>query len=193
MKFGRYTTPLAFSLVVALALAAGPSSVFAQHDSDHGSDQKAKLSALVKIIRQNTERFQDVRQAENEGYKLLFGCVSGPDYGAMGLHYVNMEILGKGEIDPTRPTIIIYEPVGNGRLRMTGADFLVFADQWNAKHGGGAPELMGQYFHYFEAPNRFGLPPFYTLHVWAWKDNPTGTFSNWHANVTCDAYAGQTP
>jgi hypothetical protein len=40
-------------------------------------------------------------------------------------------------------------------------------------------------------PNRFGLPPFYTLHVWAWKKNPTGTFVNWHANVSCDNFGGQ--
>ena len=53
-----------------------------------------------------------------------------------------------------------------------------------------APELNGQIFHYFPAPNRFGLRAFYTLHVWAWKDNPTGTFVNWHANVSCDAFDG---
>ena len=39
---------------------------------------------------------------------------------------------------------------------------------------------MGQLFHLFESPNRFGLPAFYTLHVWAWKDNPNGTFTNWN-------------
>jgi hypothetical protein len=25
-----------------------------------------------------------------------------------------------------------------------------------------------------------GLPTLYTLHVWGWKDNPTGMFVNWH-------------
>ena len=35
---------------------------------------------------------------------------------------------------------------------------------------------MGQLLHLFESPNRFGLPAFYTLHVWAWKENPTGMF-----------------
>jgi hypothetical protein len=50
---------------------------------------------------------------------------------------------------------------------------------------------MGQLFHLFEAPNRFGLPPFYTLHVWAWKDNPNGAFVNWHPRVSCDSFAGQ--
>jgi hypothetical protein len=37
-------------------------------------------------------------------------------------------------------------------------------------------------------PNRFGLPAFYTVHVWAWKENPNGTFVNWNQNVSCDAY-----
>jgi len=55
------------------------------------------------------------------------------------------------------------------------ADYLVLAADWDAKHSS-PPELMGQLFHLFESPNRFGLPPFYTLHVWAWMDNPNGTF-----------------
>ena len=90
----------------------------------------------------------------------------------------------------TRPEIVIYEPTANGRLRLIGADFLVFADVWNAKHDA-PPQLMGQLFHLFEAPNRFGLPAFYTLHVWAWQENPTGTFVNWHSKVSCDAFNGQ--
>ena len=61
----------------------------------------------------------------------------------------------------------------------------MFAADWDKTHTS-APELNGQLFHFFEAPNRFGLPPFYTLHVWAWKDNPNGTFTNWNPNVSCD-------
>jgi len=115
--------------------------------------------------------------------------VSGPDAGAMGLHYVNGPLVMDGEIDARRPEIVIYEPVGNGRVRLIGADYLVLADQWDKTHSQ-APELMGQIFQQFEAPNRFGLPRFYTLHVWAWKDSPTGTFVNWNTNVSCDAYTG---
>ena len=33
----------------------------------------------------------------------MFGCVSGPDDGAMGLHYVNMELVTDGVLDPRRP------------------------------------------------------------------------------------------
>src|SRR4029453_6303462 len=78
----------------------------------------------------------------------------------------------------------IYEPQPDGSLQLIGADYLVFSEAWNAKNDS-PPELMGQLFHLFEAPNRFGLPAFYTLHVWAWKHSPTGPFVNWHANVSC--------
>jgi hypothetical protein len=63
----------------------------------------------------------------------------------------------------------------------------VFADAWDQK-GIGTPQLMGQLLHLFESPNRFGLPSFYTLHVWAWKDNPTGMFVNWHSRISCEGF-----
>ena len=137
-----------------------------------------------------TERFQDVEVAKGEEYALLFGCVSGSDYGAMGLHFVKGSLVFDGELDVNHPEIVLYEPLPNGRMRLTGADFLVLADAWNAKHDS-PPELGGQLFHFFESPNRFGLPAFYTLHVWAWEDNPAGTFTNWNPNVSCDAFNPQ--
>ena len=152
--------------------------------------QEGKGGALVRTVREATERFQDVEVAKSEGYVLQFGCVSGSDSGAMGMHFVNGKLVGDGELDPAKPEIVIYEPQPNGQLKLIGADFLVLADAWNAKHAG-PPEMMGQLFHLFEAPNRFGLPAFYTLHVWAWKESPTGSFVNWHQNVSCNAYSGK--
>jgi len=180
------TAPMVFAAITFV-----PSAAFAQRDHAHATEvQKADASPLVAVVRAATERFKDVAVAEAEGYTLQFGCVSGPDAGAMGMHFVNGPLVGDGELDPTLPEIVIYEPQPNGRLRLIGADFLVLADAWNATHAG-PPELMGQLFHLFESPNRFGLPAFYTLHVWAWKESPTGTFVNWHANVSCDAFKGQ--
>jgi hypothetical protein len=180
-------------VLVAVGQAGVGTSAHAQattsHQHDSGGDEKVS-SDLVRVVRAATARFFNVAAAEAENYHLLFGCVSGPDFGAMGMHFVNMALVGDGEIDATRPEIVIYEPQPNGRLRLIGADYLVFADAWDATHSS-APELMGQLFHRFDAPNRFGLPAFYTLHVWAWKDSPTGTFVNWNANVSCDAFSGQ--
>jgi len=180
-------------------MGCSPSLALAQGDHMHGSasqrqeltpEQAAKAGALVKIVRESTERFQDPAVAEAEGYALQFGCVSGSDVGAMGLHFVNGPLVADGELDATRPEIVLYEPLPNGKLRITGADYLVLADAWNATHAG-PPQLMGQLFHLFESPNRFGLPPFYTLHVWAWKENPNGTFVNWNPNVSCDGFVDQ--
>ncbi len=187
------------SFVLASALITFvPSQARAQEHDMHMSapqehaqtpEQKKQLNALVKIVREATERFRDVTAAEAEGYALQFGCVSGSDSGAMGMHFVNGALVGDDVLDPMRPEIVIYEPMSGGRLRLIGADFLVFKDVWDAKHAA-PPEIMGQLMHLFEAPNRFGLPAFYTLHVWAWKDNPNGSFVNWHPGVSCDGFAG---
>jgi hypothetical protein len=198
---GRLAAHIKSSVFVLVVAGLSPAYVGAQadptntptsrhHESAH--TQNTGATGLVKIVRESTKRFRDVAVAKAEGYDLAFGCVSGSDSGAMGLHYVNMSFVGDGELDPTRPEIIIYEPTPDGSLRMIGADYLVLADGWHAKHKE-TPQLMGQLLHLFESPNRFGLPAFYTLHVWAWKDNPSGMFVNWHTNVSCDAFRGPTP
>jgi hypothetical protein len=202
-KIIRLAAQFQFSVISALAVTSfWPLLVVAQDNHSHTAqgqqeataEQKANQITLIKIVRDSTDRFHDVAEAEREGYALSFGCVSGPDQGAMGLHFINMDLVAKGIIDPTKPQIILYEPTADGHLKLTGADFLVDAQQWDNDntHKPGPPELMGQLFHYFESPNRFGLKPFYTLHVWAWKANPNGAFVNWHPGVACKLYDGQT-
>jgi hypothetical protein len=198
----RHATPqLNYSMIALVLLSVFPLHVLAQaaqsrlsttQAQETAQEQMNQQSALLQIVRQSTERFKDVTVAEKEGYALSFGCVSGPDFGAMGLHFINGAILQGGEVDATRPQIVLYEPAADGSLQLTGADYLVFADAWDKKNQG-PPQLMGQIFQYFESPNRFGLPPFYTLHVWAWKDNPNGAFVNWHPKVKCVQFSGQIP
>ncbi len=202
MKIGRFVTPLGYSLFGVLAVVLvgiSPSAATAQDGHMHTpasqpheatAQEKNQASAFVRIVRESTERFRDVGVAQAEGYALQFGCVSGSDAGAMGMHFVNGSLVATGELDVTRPQIVIYEPASNGRLRLIGADYLVLAGPWNATHAS-PPQLMGQLFHLFESPNRFGLPAFYTLHVWAWKDNPNGAFVNWHPDVSCEGFSGQ--
>jgi hypothetical protein len=201
---GRSNTAiLRVALLGALAfLNVCPSSARAQNGHSHTTpkepemtlDQQSNANALIAIVRQSTERFKDVSAAVAEGYALQFGCVSGEDFGAMGLHYVNGALVNSGVLDATHPQIIIYEATPNGGRRLIGVDYLLLADAWDKdKTHSGPPELMGQFFHLFTSPNRFGLPAFYTLHVWAWKANPKGAFVNWHSNVSCEAFNGQQP
>lgn len=197
MKIAQIAKQYSVAALILGVMAAG--QAMAQSTHSHAASSTVQRltparSALLQAVRESTARFKDVSVAEAEGYSLLFGCVTGPDSGAMGLHYVNAALVGSGVVDATRPQIVIYEPQPDGHLRLIGADFLVLADQWDKQHPGeGAPQLMGQLYHYFESPNRFGLPPFYTLHVWAWKPNPKGAFVNWHPNVSCAAFSGDAP
>ena len=130
-------------VAMALATAATPDDGAARTPKHH--KHASHSGDLVRAVRESTRRFHDVNQAKAEGYLLMFGCVSGPDDGAMGLHYVNLQLVGDGVLDPARPEIVIYEPVGNGQVRLVGADYLVFADAWDKTHAS-APELMGQKF-----------------------------------------------
>jgi len=192
MNVGRWSCVLGVALLSASVcgprvLAQAPSSASHNHG---GMDSKIQSSELVKAVRESTARFRDVRVAEAEGYGLMFGCVSGSDFGAMGMHFVNGSLINDDVVDPAHPEIVIYEPTADGRLRLIGADFIIFKSVWDAKHPEGPPQLMGQLLHLFDEPNRFGLPAFYTLHVWAWKDNPNGTFVNWHPRVSCDGFSG---
>jgi hypothetical protein len=202
MKVSQFAKQFQHSMIAAAILVSvWPSRALAQEGHAHAmtldhheqtSDQTDKQSALLKIVRQSTARFKDVKVAEAEGYTLTFGCVSGSDQGAMGLHYINFDLVKADVIDATRPQAIIYEPTSNGGVKLIGVDYLAIADTWDKNHSS-PPDLMGQWFHYFETPNRFGLPAFYTLHVWAWKENPNGAFVNWHPNVSCQSYAPPTP
>ena len=198
-KIRRFVTKLQYSGTALVLATVSPSLILAQDGHAHTPaaqqqemtlDEQTNANTLLKVVRQATEQFKDVAVAEAAGYALQFGCVTGDDAGAMGLHYINSALVNSGVLDPTRPQIVIYEPTPDGGKRLIGADFLVIADAWNASHSG-PPELMGQFFHLFTSPNRFGLPAFYTLHVWAWKQNPKGAFVNWHPNVSCASFAGQ--
>ena len=196
-RVGRSILRRPFPVIGAFALVGAlPAREVAAADATsphHELNEQVQTGELVRIVREATERFKDVEVAKKEGYGLLFGCVSGDASGAMGLHFVNLALVGDPTLDPTRPEIVIYEPRPGGGVKLIGADFIVFKADWDALHPNETPQIMGQLLHLFESPNRFGLPDFYTLHVWAWKDNPTGTFVNWHSKVSCDAFSGQTP
>ena len=179
----RYATTGILSLALlnlpSVAQDAANESAYG-HDS-HGSAAPAKL---VELVRNATRRFVDVNTAVAANYQPYLGCVSGPDHGAMGVHYVNPDLVGDGEIDASRPEALIYEPADGG-LKLVGVEFIVIAAAWQAKHET-PPVLEGQTFQFVDSPNRYGLPAHFELHVWAWRDNPNGAFVDWNTRVTCE-------
>ncbi|HEU5362563.1 MAG TPA: hypothetical protein VFU56_04430 [Gaiellaceae bacterium] len=115
--------------------------------------------------------------------------------GGMGIHYLNGAYFDpfvnghfvSGNVDASTPEAVIYEPTGNGRMRLVAVEYIVTKEGWEASHGAGAapPSLFGQEFELVLAGNRYGLPDFYELHAWIWKNNPLGMHNDWNPDVTC--------
>ena len=142
--FSHKLVTRALALAVLAALFCGsPVLASAQENHDHSHASPAKL---VQIVRDATQQFIDVNAAGPAGYGPAFGCVSGPDHGAMGVHFVNGTLVGDGLVDANHPEALIYEPVGD-KFRLVGVEYIVFADGWNASHNA-PPMLEGQAFQF---------------------------------------------
>ncbi len=178
----RTSTSGILGLALLGILAPAIPSFAAEPGHDHNVPAR-----LVQIVRQATQQFINVNNAGPAGYGPAFGCVSGPDHGAMGIHYINGGLVGDGEIDAYHPEALIYEPVGNKR-RLVGVEYIVDAATWLPAHDNAPPQLEGQAFQFVDNPNRFGIPAFFELHVWAWRDNPNGAFVDWNNQVSCEGH-----
>jgi hypothetical protein len=127
-----------------------------------GAANAAETNPLADKVRSANQRFADVAVAKSEGYAPI-PCVSGPDGSDVG-----------------KPEAVLYEPGADGKLELVAVEYITPK---------GPAALGNQLFSFVNAPNRYGLPPFYELHVWAWRANATGTFSDMNPDVSCAAMA----
>jgi hypothetical protein len=159
------------TVVVLMALAAigGTSLVTA------GQDQLAKVRAA-------TDQFHTLAGE-------FYVCTDHVTDGTMGQHYVNLDLVldtaaGVPTIDPVHPEALVYEPRVNGGYRLVGVEYVVFQEAWDAANDS-PPTLFGKTFTLVPAGNRYSLPPFYELHAWIWRPNPSGIFMDWNPSVSC--------
>lgn len=179
------------ALLGLLALALPFTSQSAQEQNSlaglHSHQGSYKRSPLVERVRKATARYRDISVAIAEGWVAGTPCVTGPNVGAMGVHFVLPPRIGDGIANADEPEALIYEPLPNGALRLVGVEYIIPVDAWTAKNpNGGPPNIDGHLTNLVGAPNRYGLPSFYELHVWAWEDNPDGNFVDWNTKVSCD-------
>jgi hypothetical protein len=110
-------------------------------------------------------------------------CIADPaGSGAMGVHFANLARLTDGQLDPAAPEAFVYEQRPDGTFHVVALEYIVFQDQW----GSTPPEFFpGHPFMATPAGNRFGLPAFYSQHVWVGKGNPLGNLAMWNPAVHC--------
>lgn len=148
----------------------------------------------IDALRKSLEKYKDYKVAVRDLYLSTVACVhyNGDnreghvkyEKGAMGVHFVNLTI--RGEPDPAKPNVLIYEPVG-GKLELTAVEWLVPLTPETKKR----PELFGQPFlgpmegHEPLIPQQY---VHYDLHMWLFKNNPLGMFAPTNPDVKCDGY-----
>ena len=186
MRAIRFVLSFAAATVAIMALVTGIASASA-HGATHGS-----VNDQLAAVRDATSRFHRLDVAKQNGYALLtdaagIACIANPPVGTMGVHFVNGDLVAAanaGNIDPTKPQAVVYEPEEHGQMRLVAVEYVVFQQQWDATHQA-PPKLFGQQFMLTPDGNRFGLPAFYSLHAWIWKVNPDGMFAMWNPRVAC--------
>jgi hypothetical protein len=155
-------------LVPALVAARAPG---------HGAD--------LARVRAATAEYHQLERALDDGYGPLHECTDHEGgLGAMGQHYVAGDVVGDAVFDLSRPEVLVYEPMRNGRSKLVAVEFVVFAEVW-AGVSDAPPTLFGRELALVEAPNRYGVPAFWQIHVWLWANNPSGIFSDWNPRVSC--------
>jgi hypothetical protein len=159
--------------------------------------------SVIAPARSATAKYYSLSVARKTGYLILadaagITCIAEPQMGAMGVHYVKGDLVKDPVIDAKHPEALVYAPDRHGGLHLAALEYVVTKSDWDAKQprppslGVGnpitpaPPMLFGQKFNFTDSPNRYGLPPFYSLHAWVWKDNPAGTFEMWNPSVHCD-------
>lgn len=127
------------------------------------------------------EKYKDPVVAVRDGYFSTLGCVKYAS-GTMGVHFLNPALIGP-EPDPMKPTLLLYEPVGD-KLELVAVEWLIpLATGVKPK-----PELFG---HPFDGPMEGHEPLLpaalhhYDLHAWIFKPNPMGVFHPVNPNVKC--------
>jgi len=174
--------------IILLALAAVvPVLAIAGFAAASERSEAAKVASA-------TAQFHDLQTAKDAGWDVhvadLKGntCIANGADGAMGDHFANGKLLfDNGAIDATRPEALVYETRNDGTFKLVALEYIVTVADWEKANGAGAarPKLFGQDFDFSDATNRFGLPPFYSLHAWIWKDNPSGLLKPWNPKVSC--------
>jgi hypothetical protein len=134
----------------------------------------------ITKVREATTQFQRTPAARAAGYNWVAGynyCFQSYGVGGMGYHYINTELLDT-TVDILHPEALVYAPDANGSIQLGAVKYMVPVAAWDAEHTD-PPQLMGQNFHVHKKLSM------YVLHVWIWRNNPSGVFEDWNPDVSC--------
>lgn len=175
-------------LLTALVAVSGGIATASAASAAPASDRDWVPESALTSYRAIAQQFADPATAENAGYTKISDlagifCIADPaGTGAMGTHWVDLTNLFDGQLDPAAPEAVVYEQHPDGSYHVVALEYIVFQSDW----GSTPPEFFpGHPFMSTAAGNRFGLPAYYSQHIWVGKGNPLGNLSMWNPAVHC--------
>lgn len=203
----RRTLPCALAILAAAGCGA----------EERAQAPDAELERSLAEIRAATERYRDVEAALADGYLrdpmnlCVIAATEGhpPELGGMGIHYFRPDLLGITATEPrvegvgthtdfTSPGVLVYEPGADGGLDLVAVENLVFARAWREAGNPEPPSFFGREYVYLENDPASGVDeahlfePHYELHIWLYRDNPSGLFAPFNPEVSCEHHRGPT-
>ena len=176
-------TAVAIGLVAACSTEPEPPTAALQSSAAHAAHARAGNGTLtaaqkraIARVRNATARFHDIAVARTAGYTAQYppGCAQSAE-GAQAFHYLNPALVD-ATVELLRPELLMYEPQPGGSLQLIGVDYVVPFDAWKSDS---PPTLLGVPFMRNEP---LGV---WSLHIWAWRPNPSGMFAAWNPKVSC--------
>ena len=177
-----------YAMLSIVAMAAACSEAPAPQEPTAAVTAVQQASAIAGVgdqlgqLRSITARFHDFNSATKPGAEYgtqITECIENAALGGgMGFHYAKAGAID-GTVNPNEPEVLLYEPQKNGKPRLVAVEFLVPFSI--VPITGTAPRAFDTDF----VPD--ATFPFWTLHVWLWKHNPSGMFASFNPNVNCDA------
>ena len=169
--------------IIASVAAAALATSAAAHDNAQSMAQDLRLSPQdAAASRAAAEGYYLLDDALAAGYEQLFDCTDAGADGAMGQHYINMAYATDGKLDVSQPDVLMYEPQADGSMHLVALEYVVFQAQWT---GDGAPTFLGHEMQLKHKVGTHDVDPFYELHVWHWRDNPSGMVADYNPAVSC--------
>lgn len=169
----------------------------------------AKEPSLAQV-KAAAEKYRNVKAAIADGYTTDGMCTDArmlgfpASQGGMGLHYVRKDLIGMAPKKPgkrvtgterhtdfLKPSMLVYEPQPHGPPKLVAVENLVFHSAWHAAGHKRPPTFHGvPYVLLKDDPKTkldeaHGFEAHYELHLWVFRDNPTGMFREFNPKVTC--------
>lgn len=182
LKFNLMT-----AIVAAFSLFLGSCSTDMMDETETMVAEKIKNESLLKSgnssqnkllaqVRKATAKYHRIEAALADGYEPGSECVYVEGLGGMGYHYVNQGLVDP-VFDPFVPEVLMYEPDADGKLHLVGVEYIIIDIGQDHPYFGNHPMDIG------------GTPvpvDHYSLHVWIWKENPSGMYFPMNPNVSCN-------